>query len=243
MQVLVTGIAIISCLGDSFSTWKAICEQKSGVKLHRPFSYFPPLPLGLIDSQPSAIHQLTLDLVKQTLESANLSTPLTNMGVVIGSSRGCQFQLESINSKQIVDKQSTQINYPWWQTLPCLPSTLVAQLLETQAPVLSPMNACATGLVAIAQGYELIQLGLCERVIVGAVETPITPLTVAGFQKMTALATTGCYPFDKNREGLVLGEGGAMLVLETANSALKRGAKIYGERCRREAAQGALQPV
>ena len=94
---------------------------------------------------------------------------------------------------------------------------------------MSPANACATGLVAVIQGYELIKRGLCSQVIVGAVETPITPLTIVGFKQMKALAGKHCDPFGYQRDGLVLGEGGAMLLLETKESALHRNAKIYGE--------------
>ncbi len=90
------------------------------------------------------------------------------------------------------------------------------------------MAACATGLWSLAQGFELIQTG-CQRVLAGAVEAPITPLTLAGFDRMGALAQTGAYPFDRDREGLVLGEGGTVLVLESAALAMARGAKIYGQ--------------
>jgi 3-oxoacyl-[acyl-carrier-protein] synthase II len=86
----------------------------------------------------------------------------------------------------------------------------------------------APGILALSQGCELIQQGRCERVFAGAVEVPITPLTLAGFQQMGALAKTGCYPFDQQREGLVLGEGGAVFVLESVELAQKRGTKIYG---------------
>jgi 3-oxoacyl-[acyl-carrier-protein] synthase II len=104
-----------------------------------------------------------------------------------------------------------------------------ARQIGATGAVLAPMAACATGIWSLAQGFELIQTGQCQRAIAGAVETPITPLTLAGFQQMGALAETGAYPFDKNREGLVLGEGAAVFVLETAESAKARGAKIYGE--------------
>ncbi|NEO51122.1 MAG: beta-ketoacyl-ACP synthase, partial [Moorea sp. SIO4A3] len=82
---------------------------------------------------------------------------------------------------------------------------------------------------AIAQGFELIQTGQCQRVIAGAVEAPITPLTLAGFTKMGALAKTGAYPFDKQRQGLVLAEGGSVLVLESEDLARSRAAPIYGK--------------
>jgi 3-oxoacyl-[acyl-carrier-protein] synthase II len=91
------------------------------------------------------------------------------------------------------------------------------------------MAACATGIWAIAQGFELIQTGRCQRVIAGAVEAPITQLTLAGFDKMGALAHRGSYPFDRGREGLVLGEGAAILVLESADLARQRAASVYGQ--------------
>jgi 3-oxoacyl-[acyl-carrier-protein] synthase II len=90
------------------------------------------------------------------------------------------------------------------------------------------MAACATGIWSIARAVDLIRTGECQRAIAGAVEAPITPLTVAGFNRMGALANAGCYPFDENREGFVLGEGGALFVLESAELASRRGAKIYG---------------
>lgn len=229
MKVVVTGIGLQSCLGNTQQTWQKISQGKSGIILQQPFSVFPPLPLALINNQPSLIDELTLSIIADTVTTAQLSIPLADTAVVIGSSRGCQAHWEKINTYRLTNHKPTEINYPWLQTLPCQPSRLVAQYLQTNAPVLAPMNACATGLVAIAQGYELIQQRQCKRVIVGAVETPITPLTIAGFRQMKVSAETGCYPFDIQREGLVLGEGGAMLVLEAETEAMKRKAPIYGE--------------
>ncbi|MBE9224325.1 beta-ketoacyl-ACP synthase, partial [Phormidium sp. LEGE 05292] len=118
---------------------------------------------------------------------------------------------------------------PWLESLPNMAAICAARQIGATGAVLAPMAACATGIWALAQGFELIQTGQCQRAIAGAVETPITPLTLAGFQQMGALAQTGGYPFDKQRGGLVLGEGGAVFVLETAELARKRGAKVYGE--------------
>jgi 3-oxoacyl-(acyl-carrier-protein) synthase len=103
-----------------------------------------------------------------------------------------------------------------------------AREIGSTGPVKAPMAACATGIWSIAQAVELIQTGQCQRVVAGAVEAPITPLTLAGFNRMGALAKTGCYPFDEDREGFVLGEGGALFVLESADLAALRGAQIYG---------------
>jgi 3-oxoacyl-[acyl-carrier-protein] synthase II len=104
-----------------------------------------------------------------------------------------------------------------------------ARSIGSQSAVLAPMAACATGIWSIAQAVTLMRSGACDRAIAGAVEAPVTPLTIAGFTQMGALATTGCYPFDLRREGLVLGEAGAVFILETAELAHARSAKIYGE--------------
>lgn len=121
------------------------------------------------------------------------------------------------------------LNLQFLQALPCQLSTAIALQIGSSGPVLAPMAACATGLWAVAQAYELIQTGQCQQAIAGAAEAPITPLTLAGFQRMGALATTGAYPFDRGREGLVLGEGAAVFVLESAESAHQRGVIPYGQ--------------
>jgi 3-oxoacyl-[acyl-carrier-protein] synthase II len=221
VEVVVTGMGLLSCLGSLKQSWHHLLAAKSGIISARPFDRIPPFPLGAISPYPANLAQLTRSLVQATLHDARLTSPLPECAVVIGSSRGCQASWEeSIAHKNYED---------WLEILPHRAAVATASYLQTTAPVLSPMAACATGINAIARGYELIQTGNCQRVIVGAVETPITQLTLAAFDRMGALATTGCYPFDRNREGLVLGEGGALLILETEELARRRGASIYGK--------------
>ncbi|BAZ44146.1 beta-ketoacyl synthase [Chondrocystis sp. NIES-4102] len=222
MDVVVTGIGLISCLGSLTQTWSNILQGKSGISLHSPFRAVGAYPLGLIKTQPSKIEALTQAILLDTLKDAGLKPPLDQCGVVIGSSRSNQATWEELATQK-------PSNIPTWiTTLPHQSAIATAQYIQTSAPVLAPMAACATAIWALARGYELIKTGQCQRVIVGAVEAPITPLTLAAFERMGALATTGCYPFDLKREGLVLGEGGAMFVLETAALATRRQAKIYG---------------
>ncbi|ACK69043.1 Beta-ketoacyl synthase [Gloeothece citriformis PCC 7424] len=216
MSVVITGVGLISCLGDLSESWQSLLTGKSGLKLHQPFPALPPRPMGLIGKTPVNLSYLSETVVKAALKQAQLSLPLRDCGVVIGSSRGCQGIWEQ------------GLTASWLDTLPHQSAIAAARLIESEGPVLAPMAACATGMWAIAQGVELIEQGRCERVIAGAVESPITPLTLASFEKMGALATTGCYPFDKHREGLVLGEGGAVFVLESEALAQGRGASIYG---------------
>lgn len=223
MEVVVTGIGLISCLGSLQPTWSNILQGKSGISSQHLLPELPLYPLGLINSQPSKIEAIIKQLLLDTLKDAGLKVPLNDCGVVIGSSRGCQANWEELASH----KPPSIPN--WLQTLPDRPAIACARYIQTSAPVLAPMAACATGIWALARGYELIQTGRCDRVIAGALETPITPLTLAAFDRMGALAKTGCYPFDRRREGLVLGEGGAIFVLETDRLAKQRQAKIYGK--------------
>ncbi|MEM7595455.1 MAG: beta-ketoacyl synthase N-terminal-like domain-containing protein, partial [Cyanobacteria bacterium P01_A01_bin.83] len=227
MDVVVTGIGLLSCLGSLPETWSSILQGKSGIKTSRLFTGLDAYPLGVIGEKPAQIGDLTRRILVDALADAELKNTQRESGVVIGSSRGCQAIWEQLTSS----KDSQQLNSSdssWLETLPHQPALIVGKYLQTTAPVLAPMAACATGIWALSRGYELIKTGRCQRVIVGAVETPISPLTLAAFERMGALATTGCYPFDRAREGLVLGEGGAMFVLETAELATRRQAKIYG---------------
>ena len=232
MDVVVTGIGLESCLGSLTQSWANILAGKSGIRVQQPFSQLSAYPLGLISDRPSRLSPLTELIVKAAITDAKLEFPLTQCGVVIGSSRGCQNIWETIVTANVTKNCSSfapfSLHPNWLDTLPHQSAVTAARLIETTAPVLSPMAACATGIQAIARGYELIQTGECQRVIAGAVETPITELSLAGFERMGALAKTGCYPFDRDREGLVLGEGGAVFVLETAELARSRGATIYG---------------
>ena len=228
MDVVVTGIGLLSCLGSLQPTWSKILEGKSGIRTQSLDSQLPAYPLGLINAKPSKVYDLTCRILVDTLLDANLQPPLSESGVVVGSSRGCQADWEEL-ATQRKHLNSNRIIPNWWQTLPHQSAIACAKQIQTVAPVLSPMAACATGIWALARGYELIKTGRCDRVIAGAVEAPITPLTIAAFERMGALATTGCYPFDCDREGLVLGEGGAMFVLENETIAIARQAKIYGK--------------
>jgi len=233
VQVVVTGIGLKSSLGTVQTSWKKLLLGQSGIQYYQPFPEQKSRPLALINQQPTHLTELTQTILIDTLEDANLTPPLPHCGVVIGSSRGYQAQWEEFATqhynKQHNQQKSINFSVPIPDFFHHMAAMNTAHFIGSNGPVLAPMAACATGLWTIAQAYELIQMGYCEQVIVGAVETPITPLTLAGFEKMGALALTGAYPFDRYREGFVLGEGGAMFVLESMESAKRRSAQIYGQ--------------
>lgn len=225
-MVVVTGIGLRTCLGNLPQTWEKLLRGETGLRLQQPLANFPPLPLGLIAQQPQHLAQLIPSLVREALDDAQIDPSEKPWGVAIGSSRGCQGHWEDWARKNYLSETPP---VPWLETLPDQAARLAAQQLSEVTVIQSPMAACTTGLWAIAKGVELIREGHCQRVLAGAVETPITPLTLAGFAQMGALAATGCYPFDRQRQGLALGEGGAFLVLEAQELAQRRKAKIYGE--------------
>jgi 3-oxoacyl-[acyl-carrier-protein] synthase II len=225
MRIVITGIGFRSALGNLDRTWQKILDGRSAIQLRQPFADLPSLPLALIDSQPQHVLNLTRTVVAEAIQDAGLSLPLPDCGVTIGSSRSCQSDWENLNSNLSAQPDLTN----WLNTLPHSPAIETARYIGSRSALLAPMAACATGIWSLAQAVGLIRTGGCERSIAGAVEAPITPLTIAGFRQMGALATTGCYPFDRHREGLVLGEAGAVFILETAELALARGASIYGE--------------
>ena len=220
MTVVVTGIGLVSALGDNAEqAWRRLLDGHSAISLRHPFPAMSPRPLAMLGKQPADLGSLLITAAQAAIQDAGLPMCLPDCGVVVGSSRGQQAQWERFLTTGIIDD--------WENSLPHMGAIAVARQLGTQGPVLSPMAACATGVWAIAQGADLIRNRQCDRVLVGAGESAITPLTLAGFEQMRAMATTGCYPFDQQREGLVLGEGAALLLLESEDAARDRSARIY----------------
>ncbi len=243
IPVVVTGIGLVSALGENLEvSWKNLVAGKSGIDLHQPFAELEPRPLAMIGKQPADLNELTRLVVALALEDARLVAPLPDCGVVIGSSRSFQADWEVMLQQMHGNQKNFSLLLnpvgaglprpyllPFIQTLPHMNAIATAQQIGATGIVLAPMAACATGIWALFQAALLIQTGEYHRVIAGAVEAPITPLTITGFRQMKALAKTGAYPFDKNREGLALGEGGAVFILESKELAIQRQAKIYGE--------------
>jgi 3-oxoacyl-[acyl-carrier-protein] synthase II len=119
--------------------------------------------------------------------------------------------------------------------MPNSPAANIGLAIGAKAGVHTPVSACASGNEAIALGIDMIRLGRAEVVVVGGTEAAVHPLPMAAFGQMMALSkrnddpAAASRPWDKGRDGFVLGEGAAALVLESAEHAEKRGAKVYAE--------------
>jgi 3-oxoacyl-[acyl-carrier-protein] synthase II len=227
--VVVTGIGMMTAIAsDREHTWQKLLQGNSGIKFDHQFQ----IPLARIvdtridhvENLPSRAQYFLEKVVLEAIADANLQLPLTNCGVVIGSSRCYQRELELLLDHH---PQNLNSNY-WWNCQSANLSAQIASILQTEAPVMAPMAACATANWAIAQASELIRSGQCSMAIAGASDAAITPLTIAGFQKINVLAKSGVYPFSLEREGFALGEGASALVLESLASAKQRDCHIYG---------------
>src|SRR5436853_679898 len=119
--------------------------------------------------------------------------------------------------------------------MPNMAAGWVSMELGVRGPVGAPCTACAASAMAVGEGYDAIRLGRAEVMLCGGSEAGITPLAVAGFAAMRALSrrndepARASRPFDAGRDGFVMGEAGAVLVLEELEHAQARGAKIYAE--------------
>jgi 3-oxoacyl-[acyl-carrier-protein] synthase II len=229
-DVWVTGMGLCSALGKTLTqSWSALVRTQSGILLQQPFKTLPPFPLAMMGEQPAELDRLLNAALTDLLQTTQTQpSDCKHWGVAVGSSRGYQAEFE-----QLAERWHREAALPsasnWHWLYGQSPAAHVAQKLGIAGPVLAPRAACATGLWAIAQGVELIRSGQCDAVITGAAEAPITPLTLAGFQRMGALAKDGAYPFDRRRQGFVLGEGAALLLLERREFAEQRGTRPYAQ--------------
>ncbi|MFE0605457.1 beta-ketoacyl-[acyl-carrier-protein] synthase family protein [Streptomyces sp. NPDC058892] len=165
----------------------------------------------------------------------------TRTGVTLGSALGCTTGLDA--EYGVVSEQGTRTLVDHTKAVPHLydyfvPSSMAAEVARTvgaQGPVALVSTGCTSGLDAIGHAVDLVREGSADVMVTGAAEAPITPITVACFDAIRATSTrndepeTASRPFDRTRNGFVLGEGSAVLVIEEYEHARSRGAHVYAE--------------
>ena len=156
------------------------------------------------------------------------------IGVSIGSGVGSLETMET-NYKKLLEKGPSRVNP---LLVPLMITNMAAGNVSIQLGLkgksINVVTACATGTNSIGEGYRSIQHGEAEVMLAGGTESAISPVGISGFTALTALSTTtDCHrasiPFDKERNGFVMGEGAGVVVLEELEHAVKRGAHIYAE--------------
>ena len=251
-RVVVTGIGMINALGlDKESSFKAICEGKTGVKEITSFdvSEFPvKIAAEITDFDPNSILdgkevkkvdrfiQLGIKASNEAMADANFKEfDAHKFGVSSAAGIGVLPNIEK-NSITYFEKGVKRIS-PFF-----IPSALVNMLggivsinHGLKGPNLSSVTACAASTHAISQAAKCIMIGQATNMLVIGAESTICGVGIGGFAAMKALSTRNdepskaSRPFDANRDGFVMGEGAGALVLEEYESAIARGAKIYAE--------------
>ncbi len=156
-------------------------------------------------------------------------------GCVIGTSKGGMKSLSRACAADLAQDSPILPPEIWPMFWPNTPASLVAETWNVKGPVLCPVAACATGLMSLWRGAELIREGACDVVLAGSTDASLQPAVLGAFSRMGVLArraedpASSCRPFDLDRSGFVVGEGAAVIVMERADLAQKRGAVPYAE--------------
>lgn len=253
-RVVVTGLGCISPLGnDVQTTWENILAGKSGVGLITHYdaseykTKFAAEVKGFDANQlfgnkearrMDRYTQLAVATTLQAVEDAGLKITEDNrnrIGVIIGTGIG---GLETLFEQMqvFIDRGPLRVS-PFLvpMMLPDSAAGMVAINLGVRGPNLAVVTACATGTNAMGEAAEVIRRGQADVMLAGGSEASIIPIAMAGLGVMTALSTfnedpqRASRPFDLNRDGFVMGEGAAVLVLESLDHARDRGARILAE--------------
>lgn len=253
-RVVITGLGLVTPLGTGVEkTWKAICAGESGIaRITRfdPTGYDAQIAGEVKDFDPARfiekkeikkmdtfIHY-AVGAAQLAVDDAGLKVKpeeATKVGVYIGSGIGGLGSIEHYHDV-LRDKGPGRVS-PFFipMTIINLASGQVAIRIGAKGPNSCAVTACATGNHCIGDAYRLIQRGDADVMIAGGAEAAVTPLGVAGFASAKALSfrndepTKASRPFDKDRDGFVLGEGAGVVVIEELTHALQRGVRIYGE--------------
>ncbi len=253
-RVVITGLGCVSPLGNDVSTlWSNIMAGKSGVgyithydtsqfkvKIAAEVKDFDGVELfGTRDARRmDRFVQFALAATYQALKHSNLTITESNrdrVGAILGSGIGGMSTLAEQTSV-FFDRGPDRVSpllVP--MMLPDAAASMVALQLGIRGPNLAVVSACASGTNAIGEAVEMIRHGRADVIFSGGCEAVIVPIAMAGLSVMTALSTRNdeperaSRPFDKDRDGFVMGEGAAVMVLESLEHAQGRGAQIFGE--------------
>ncbi|HAL62693.1 MAG TPA: beta-ketoacyl-[acyl-carrier-protein] synthase II, partial [Chloroflexi bacterium] len=253
-RVVITGMGAVTPAGLSVADfWDSITAGRSGVgpvtlfdaegypaRIAGEVKGFDPLDfMGSREAKRMArFGQFALASVRMALKDGGLDMEQedgTRVGLEIGSAVG---GMEIVEEQVLVlaqrgprRVQPTALSSMLVNMAPCQ----IAIELGIKGPVSAPVAACATGVVAVGEATRRLQRGDVEVMIAGGAESMMTPLAIVAFSRIGALSTRNdeperaCRPFDADRDGTVMSEGAAVLVLETLEHAAKRGARIYAQ--------------
>lgn len=255
-RVVITGLGLITPLGIGVKeTWAALCAGKSGigpisrfdvsdfdtkiageVKGFHPEDFLPRKEakrMQLFIAYAVATTRLAIENSGLVINSSNRDM----VGVLTGCGLGGLSMLEE--TSRIIDIKGPKRVSPFFipMMIGNMAPGMIAISFGARGPNSSVATACAAGTHAIGDAFKIIKRGAADVMITGGVESVVTPTCIAGFSAMKALSTRNdepekaSRPFDRDRDGFVIGEGCGILILEALEAALNRGADIYAEVC------------
>lgn len=254
-RVVVTGLGVMTPCGLSTKeTWSALVEGQSGIGR---ISQFDPEPFEAqiagevkpfdLDSFVSKKEQKKMDrFIHLALASAKMAiedSGLTYPSEELGARTGCLFGV-GMGGLPLIEKQfQVYLERGPSRLSPFFIPAIITNLAPGQmamtyglkGPNYAISSACASGAHAIGEAFRYIQNGVCDVMVTGGSESVVSPMAIGGFSAMRALSTRNdeptkaSRPWDKDRDGFVLSEGSAVLILEEYERAKSRGAHIYGE--------------
>lgn len=250
-DVVVTGLGALTPVGgDSPSTWSGLLAGRSGartiteewaqeydlpVRISAPAAVEPTEKLQRVEARKlDRTEQLALISAREAWADAGKpDTPPERLGVVVASGTGGLLSL--LHQYDVLKEKGWRRVSPFTvpMFMPNGPAGWVGLDLGATAGVHAPVSACASGAEGIAYGLQMIRSGKADVVVAGGTEAVIHPLNIAAFASMQALSRRNdeperaSRPFDKGRDGFVLGEGAGIVVLESAEHAQRRGARVY----------------
>ncbi|MCG1030144.1 beta-ketoacyl-ACP synthase II [Virgibacillus halodenitrificans] len=252
-RVVITGLGAITPLGNNVDTmWENVLAGKSGidfvtrvnkddfpakvaaeVKEFDPTAYMDKKDARKMDP----FTQYAVAAAKMAVEDAKLTIDDSNahrVGVWIGSGIGGMQTWEDQHTK-FLEKGPKRVS-PFFvpMMIPDMAAGQVSIQLGAKGINSCSVTACASGANSIGDAFKAVQRGDVDYIIAGGTEAPISNMAFAGFSSAKALSlnedpSKASRPFDKNRDGFVMGEGSGILIMETLETALERGAHIYGE--------------
>lgn len=253
-RVVITGLGLLSPVGnDVASTWRALLDGANGVGLITQFdtTNFPVKfgcelkgfdPLHYMDrkevKRTDVFTQMALAASVQAMEDAGFKGggyDPENTGVIIGSGIGGLkvFEAQHDVYRERGPGKISAFFIPMF--IPDMAAGIVSIRYNAKGPNYATVSACATSAHAIGDAFRIIQYGDADVMITGGTEAAITPMSMGGFANMMALSTNNdewqhaSRPFDKDRDGFVMGEGAGMVILEELEHARRRSVRIYGE--------------
>ena len=253
-RVVITGVGLVSPLGIGVSeTWEALCAGKSGVaeitrfdtaKFQTKFAaevknFNPQDFLPKKEAKRTELFiAYAIAAARQALEDSRLVIDDTNsdrVGVITGCGLGGLGILES-TCNTLSNRGPRRVS-PFF--IPMMIGNMAPGMISihfgAKGPNASLATACAAGAHAVGDSFKLISTGGADAMITGGVEAVVNPTCIAGFNSMKALSTRNgdptkaSRPFDRDRDGFVVGEGSGIMIIEALDHALDRGAKIYAE--------------